>query len=101
MKPSDLFRMHRAALREAEEKGVTTVSTATLHRIFDDMEQDISQLEAADVEGRQAFLARQLAHDDAMNKWHLEQFKQVISLGQSAMKGAMLINAEAADQQLT
>lgn len=95
-----LIEINRKELRDAEAQGLTTVSTSTLHAIFDKMDMQIdkgpSAPSAIELEKFRSDLAGSLAYQDHVNSWRLEGFRQVIALGQSTLKNIMLINGGAA-----
>ena len=95
-----LIDINRKELRDAEAQGLTSVSTTTLHSIFDKIEQHVdtgpAQPSAIELETFRSDLAGSLAYQDHVNTWNLEGFRQVIALGQSTLKSIMLINGGAA-----
>ena len=95
-----LIEINRKELRDAEAQGLTSVSTSTLHAIFDKMELSIdkgpAEPNAIELEKFRSDLAGSLAYQDHVNSWSLEGFRQVIALGQSTLKSIMLINGGAA-----
>ena len=92
--------MHRAALKQAEAEGLTSISTSTLHTVFDDFEKHVIAGNEAptplELEKFRSDLAGSLAYQEHVHNWSLESFKQVIALGQSTLKTIMLINGGAA-----
>ncbi len=95
-----LIEVNRKALQDAEAQGLTSVSTKTLHGIFDGIEQQLANApeepNAIVLEKFRSDLAGSLAYQEHVNSWNLEGFKQVIALGQSTLRSVMLINGGAA-----
>ena len=91
---------HRQALKQAEASGVTSVQTSALHSLLDALEDDLAsagvQLHPVELEKFKSDLAGSLAYQAHVHNWSIEGFKQVIALGQSALKSMMLINGGAA-----
>ena len=99
MDAKKFIEAHRAALTDAEAKGLTLIQTSTLHSIFDEMEGYLpssTELHPLELEKFRSNLAGSLAYQEQVNTWNLEGFKQVIALGQSTLKSMMLINGGAA-----
>lgn len=100
MSVQQLIEAHRNALKEAEEDGLTTIQTSTLHSIFDDLESQLSeggaQPHPLELEKFRSDLAGSLAFQTHAHNWDLEGFRQVLALGQSALKSIMLLNGGAA-----
>ena len=94
-----LIDIHRKALKDAEKNGLTSVSSKNLHSIFDPIEKGLgdnnSQIDPVSLEKFRSDLAASLAYQDHVHNWDIEGFKQVIALGQSALKSIMLINGGA------
>jgi hypothetical protein len=89
-----------SALESAVADGLEQVSVETLRKILLDMEAKIDspqvQVSPLEVERYRALLEGSNAHEERVHAWNLEGFRQVISLGQSALKSLMLINGGAA-----
>ena len=94
-----LIDIHRKALKDAEGNGLTSVSSKNLHSIFDQIEKGLednnSQIDPVSLEKFRSDLAASVAYHDHVHNWDIEGFKQVIALGQSALKSIMLINGGA------
>ena len=98
MDPKLLIEINRKELRDSEAQGLTSVSVATLHSIFDKMEQHLGPAEphVIEIEKFRSDLSASLMYQEHVNSWSLEGFRQVIALGQSSLRSIMLINGGAA-----
>lgn len=100
MSAQQLIEAHRTALKEAEASGLTAIQTATLHKIFDDLEKQLAlgpnQPHPLEIEKFRSDLTGSLAYQEHIHNWSLEGFRQIIALGQSTLKSMMLINGGAA-----
>ena len=92
----------RAAVRDAEAAGHKAIDPVALKAFLDSLEREASgnppqQLVAeANIEEYRARLSKWVADNAHFNEWSLESFRQVIALGQSAIKSIFFINGGAA-----
>ena len=95
-----LIDINRRELIDAQARGLASIQVETLHSIFNSMEEQLdaapSQAGQIQLETFRSDLAASLAHQEHVNSWNLENFRQVIALGQSTLKSIMLINGGAA-----
>ena len=99
MKLKEFLDLNRKELASAEAEGLNAVSPTTLRKIFDQIESLFcsgGDLHPGEMEKFRSALAGSLAHEERQNTWSLEQFRQILVLGQSALKSVMLINGGAA-----
>ena len=94
------IQAHRQALKDVGASGRTTVPISAVQSLLDALEGDLAsagaQLHPVELEKFKSDLAGSLAYQGHVHNWSIEGFKQVIALGQSALKSIMLINGGAA-----
>ncbi|MBE5317307.1 MAG: hypothetical protein H4O13_18095 [Xanthomonadales bacterium] len=92
----------RAAVRDAEAAGHKAIDPAALKSFLDSLEREASgrpsqqMVAEANLEEYRARLSKWIADNAHFNEWSLESFRQIIALGQSAIKSIFFINGGAA-----
>lgn len=102
MKANEIVEIYTAAIRDAAERGVDSVSVSELQRVNADIvrmaaesPEDVAVGEAA-LESYKSQLAANIEHYRSVNEFNMEMLRATITTGQSALKSAMLINGGAA-----
>lgn len=105
MNGKDVISETREAVLRTQAAGVTAIDPEKLLGLLDLMENEIDEAAPASradaqaqvhLEQYKAELASWVAQTQHVSSWRLESFKQVITLGQSAVKSITLINGGAA-----
>jgi hypothetical protein len=100
----DVISETREAVLRTQAAGVKAIDPERLLDLLDLMEDEVDEtltnltdtVTQANLEKYKAELATWTAQTQHVSNWELESFKQVISLGQSAIKSITLINGGAA-----
>jgi hypothetical protein len=98
----DVIDATRDTVRNAEAAGLKSIEPKALYALLDLLEDEVAEsavvsteLAQAKLESYKAELTKWVAETEHVNAWNLEGFRQVIALGQSALKSVMLINGGA------
>jgi hypothetical protein len=98
----EVIEILRAAVHDAEAAGHKAIDPVALKSFLDSLEVEASgrppqhAVAEANLEEYRARLSKWVADNAHFNEWSLESFRQVIALGQSAIKSIFFINGGAA-----
>lgn len=99
----DAIRSTREALEAAEALGRTDIDVASLKKLLDILEAQAGSpagksnaLAQVELEQFKAELALWVAKSSHVGEWDLEGFRQVLAIGQAALRSILLINGGAA-----
>jgi hypothetical protein len=103
MNAHDVICLIREALVVAEKQGLRVVESHSLHTLLSEIQKllgsstpETSELEKMRLEQLRAQLTVWVSQQEHINAWNLENFRQIIALGQAALRSITLINGGAA-----
>jgi hypothetical protein len=98
----DAFEDARKAIRDAEAAGQSNIEIKKVHALLNLIEAEVKDSSVehssseADLEAYKAQLTKWVADNQHNNEADLESFRQILALGQSTVRSAILINGGAA-----
>lgn len=98
----DAFEDARKAIRDAEAAGQSNIEIKKVHALLNLIEAEVKDSSVehssseADLEAYKAQLTKWVADNQHNNEADLESFRQILALGQSTIRSAILINGGAA-----